>query len=279
MPVKTITHSITGQRFKLGRNQPGAPRAKLSLREMTAVGALPQVIVPKTTNYSAAAAPSLRRVYKNDEWGCCVISGGFHQRGISSFNSGAGRGALFSDDEVESDYHAIGGFDPSQTQPDGSNPTDNGCNENTALAYWKTHGFPDGVKLYDSMALDATKISEVELAQYLMENLFFGLNLPDAWVDPMPSASGFVWDVAGEPNPENGHCVIGADLTSDGIKIATWGMEGIISYAAVEKYASNASGGQLFSLLTPDIVTRISHKSPNQFDLPTLDQFLRKAAA
>ncbi len=35
------------------------------------------------------------------------------------------------------------------------------------------------------------------------------MSMPDAWIDPAPQQSGFVWDVAGDSNDSNGHCFTG----------------------------------------------------------------------
>lgn len=273
--LKTITHPVTGQSFKMGRKRPTLT-AKLTFKQIADAGVLPNVTVPQTTNYSGIAAKSLHDIYKNDVWGCCVVAGAFHVRGVTSFNSTKGYGVVFSDAQVEHDYAAIGGFDPSKTQPDGSNPTDNGCDEITALNYWRTHGFPDGVKLLNYAAVDPTNVAEIKLAMYLFENLYFGVELPDAWVNPFPQNPGFVWDVAGDPVPENGHCFIGCDLHKKGIKIDTWGMTGEITFDAIAKYASDRNGGQLFTLLTPDIVNRLTQKSPAGYDITTLTKYLAK---
>ena len=148
--MKVLTHPVTGPQVKLGRKEPTAPHGRVMMKELLDQKVLPQVTVPATTNYSTKAASSLHKIYKNDVWGCCVIAGGFHVRGVTSGNSGSVQ--LFTDAQVQQDYSAIGGFDPSQTQPDGSNPTDQGCDENTALTYREKTGFPDGVKLVNAIA-------------------------------------------------------------------------------------------------------------------------------
>ena len=34
---------------------------------------------------------------------------------------------------------------------------------------------------------------------------YFVVELPAAWINPGPNGNGFVWDVAGSPNPQDGH--------------------------------------------------------------------------
>jgi hypothetical protein len=273
MIMKNIVDS-NGKTFKLGRVRPAQFNIHPKMSELLSAQVLPNVAVPASTHYSDKAAPALHQMYGNDTLGDCVIAGGFHVRGVSSYNAGAG--VVFSMKEVIADYSAIGGYDPSQTQPDGSNPTDQGCDENVALSYWKKTGFPDGVKLAGAVSVDATNEAEIKLALYLFENVYFGVELPDAWVNPMPSKSGFKWDVAGDADPENGHCFVGVDYVAGGVKIDTWGMTGYVTWAAAAKYAVSKSGGQLFTLLTPDIIAKASAKSPAGFDIATLEQYLKQ---
>ena len=90
--------------------------------------------------------------------------------------------------------------------------------------------------------VDATNIEECQTALWLFENLYFGLELPDAWINPMPSASGFVWDAAGAPDPDNGQCVVGVGYTAAGITIDTWGMTGLMTNEAGFRWRTLHSG-------------------------------------
>ena len=272
--MKTLIHPTTGKQIKFGRNRPQTWHGRKSMAELISGNILPKVTVPQSTNYSGVAAQSLHNIYLNDQLGDCVIAGSFHVRGVTSANS-TGKPVMFSTAQVIHDYGKIGGYNPNAPlNPDGSNPTDQGCDENTALAYWHNTGYPDGVKLVNYVAVDATNIAEVRLAMYLFENLYFGVELPDAWVNPFPEKRGWTWDVAGAPDPNNGHCFVGVDLIPNGIKIDSWGMCGYLTEKAVAYYASPAQGGQLFTLLTPDIVNRVSKKSPAGYDIATLTQYL-----
>jgi hypothetical protein len=271
--LKVITNPATGKQFKMGRTRPfKTPATQVTFRDLLKANVLPVVTVPKSTNYSTEAAKSLHNIYGNDVLGDCVIAGGYHVRGLSSFNSG--QGVTFTNAQVIEDYSAIGGYNPNAPLVNGQNPTDNGCDENTALAYWQNTGFPDGLKLLNSVSVDATNISEVRLAMYLFENLFFGVELPDAWVNPMPSGGGFTWTKEGPPDPSNGHCFVGCDLVPNGIKLSTWGFCGWLENNAIEYYAAPAQNGQLFTLLTPDIISRVNEKSPAGYNITDLTNYL-----
>jgi hypothetical protein len=184
-----------------------------------------------------------------------VIAGGHHNVGVETGNAGSAFTA--TEKQIEADYGAIGGYVP------GDPSTDQGCDEVTAMNYWQNHGFCDGTKSLGWLALDPTNKTEIMQAIYLFENCMFGVELPDGWVNPFPSASGFTWDVAGNPDPENGHCFIGCGYNSAGVKIDTWGMLGTNTWAAVKKYCAASANGQLLVLITPDQLAKGQSKAPN----------------
>lgn len=239
--------------LKFGRIRPET-KPRLNFGNYLAKGfAAPQN--PPSVDYSPAAFHSLSLVYKNDQLGDCVIAGGAHVRGVTSGN--AGNEVIFTDDQIVSMYSNACGYNP-------RNPnSDMGCNEQQVLDYWTNVGFIDGVKLAGWCGVDASNPQECMTALYLFENLFFGMSMPDAWLDNMPQSDGFVWDVAGRPDYNNGHCVIGMGYDSKGVKISTWGMIGTITWAAVQKYAINWNGGELYVLLSPDMVNKAISKAPN----------------
>ena len=107
-------------------------------------------------------------------------------------------------------------------------------------------------------------------AIYLFENLYFGLELPDAYVNPTPSSSGFTWDVAGDPDPSNGHCIVGTGYTAAGVKVDTWGLLGTFTWAAIAKYCTEKANGALYVILTPDQLTKGQTKAPNGVDWTSL---------
>jgi hypothetical protein len=238
--------------MKFGRRRPmpGAPKFRLKnyLR-----AALPTA--PTSVDYTSPAASVLANVYKNDVLGDCVVAGAYHVVGVESGNAGD----LFTatDAQILADYSAIGGYVPGQPS------TDQGCDEQTALNYWTSTGFANGTKLLGYLAVDPSNLPEVQAACWLFENLYFGVELPNAWINPFPSSSGFTWDAAGEPVPENGHCFIGAGYSTSGVIIDTWGMLGTLTWAAVQKYCAQSAGGALYVMLSPDQLAKGSAKAPN----------------
>jgi hypothetical protein len=240
--------------MKLGRT-PSPHRAKLCLMNFIDLKKLPTP--PPSVNYSEKAAKAIAEVYCNDELGDCVIAGGYHLVGVWTANAD-GEAFIATREQIIADYSAIGGYD-------GTPESDQGCNEQAALKYWINNGFADGSKLAGFVGVDATNVDEVMTAIYLFEDLLLGIELPDAWIADYGLK---VWDVAGEANPDNGHCVVVVGYDGLGVQIATWGMVKTITWAALAKYCSRKTGGEIYALLSPDELRADS--APNGFDFKTL---------
>lgn len=247
-----VTHPAFSQ-VVFGRKRPSPFTPKLHLKNYLLHANL--AAPPASVSYASKASASLSQMYLNDQLGDCVIAGGYHVVGTTTGNA-TGTPFIATQNQIIADYSAIGGYVP------GDPNTDNGCDEQTALNYWKSHGFADGTKIAGWLAVDATNVTEVMQAMYLFENLFFGLELPDAWVNPFPSSSGFTWN-DGTPDPNNGHCVVGVGYNAQGVQIDTWGMIGTMTWAAVSHLCSAAGGGELYVMLTPDMIAKGQTVAPN----------------
>jgi hypothetical protein len=255
--VKTLIHPLTGKSYKLGRKRPAIRRPRLFLRDYLAPPLPPP---PAAVYYSSEAPAVLAQVLCNDRLGCCTASGAFHIDGVMLGVAGAP--VTWSDEQVEAFYARSTGYvigDPA---------TDNGGDEETVLGYWRDHGLlADGThKIAGYLSVDAANLTEIKTALWLFENLYFGEELPSAYVDPMPSGSGFAWDVAGASDPNNGHCFVGVGYGLAGVTIDTWGMIGIQTWAAVEKYVANSYGGELWTVISQDALARATAKTPAGLD-------------
>jgi hypothetical protein len=256
--LKTVHSPFHGRTVKFGRKRPIAIGPHFRLRNYLRATIPPP---PATADYSAAALSVLQNIYGNDTLGDCVIAGGYHVTGVETGNAGD----LFTATQAQiiADYGKIGGYIP------GDASTDNGCDEPTALNYWTQVGFANGTKLLGWLAVDGTNQQELMQALYLFENLYFGIELPDAWVNPFPSGPGYTWDVAGAPDPNNGHCVIGYKYNSSGIGIDSWGLVdqqgngGLLTFAAIAQYCIQSAGGAVYVLLSPDQLAKGQAKCPN----------------
>lgn len=215
---------------------------------------------PPSCAYTAHAEAAIAEMYLNNELGDCVIAGIGHVVGVITGNAG-GKPFLYNSKQIIALYSAIGGYVP------GDPSTDKGCDEQTALNYWQQYGAPAGShEIAGWIGVNGADPTEYRTALWLFENLYFGIELPDAWVNPEPTASGFTWDVAGDPDPNNGHCVVGVGYDAQGVTIATWGMTGLITDAAIAKYATQTGSGELYTVVSQDSINRAKTKAPNGFD-------------
>ena len=219
---------------------------------------------PGSATYIPAALPGLEAMFLNDILGTCVLAAGYHAEATETGNATTGKPFIATDAQITADYEAIGGYRP------GDPSTDNGCSILDALQYWQTKGFANGTKLAGALAVDPTHSEEVETAIWLFEDLIIGLDLPDEWVSPFPSSNGFVWDVAGEPNPENGHCIDSpaynvkiVGISQEGLIITTWGMLGLLTLDALATYGVPSAGGEVYTFLSPDEIQAGVAKAPN----------------
>lgn len=225
------------------------------------------VDVPNECDYGTdpEVAGMLADVYCNDALGCCVISGFYHVKGTASGNSTPNTGDTFiaTPSQIVHDYSRIGGYVP------GNASTDRGCDMQAALCYYDTIGDVTGARLHAWCAVEASNRSQVKAAVFLFENVYIGMGLPDAWLDPVPQDNGFVWDVAGEANPHNGHCFVAYGYNSRGLLIDSWGLKGLLTWEALAKYADPKEGGELYALLLKDMVAEGSN-APNGLAWETL---------
>jgi hypothetical protein len=218
---------------------------------------------PPSVNYTVKAATCLSQVYANDELGDCTAAGAFHIGG--TFLANAEENVAFTKLDVIAFYSASCGYVP------GDESTDQGGDEQTVLNYWKKAGLVGGLhKITAWSGVDGLNVTEVKAAIWLFEACYFGIELPDAWINPMPSAPGFIWDVEGNADPENGHAFCGLGYTAQGVIIDTWGMLGIITWAAIAKYATAGLAGELYTVLGADAIIKATAKAPNGFDVSQL---------
>ena len=262
--MKTIFAPHLGRHVKLGGRKRPSPlkpgRRRLKLGDYM-TGAAP--VAPSSVDYTAKAKAALSQMYDNDTLGCCVIAGYYPVLGVATGNA-SGTPFIATGDQIVADYSAIGGYKP------GDESTDQGCDEETAFQYWETKGSADGSKLAVAIQLDPTNVAQLQLGLFLSENHYYGLELPDPYVTPFPSANGFTWGLAGAPDPNNGHCIMGAGYNSSGVRIITWGLEGLFTYDAIAEYCTEQNGGAVYALLTPDQIAVGQQLAPNGIDWAAL---------
>ncbi len=267
------THPVTGEQFHVGGRTRPLRRPKFNLADyLRPKATLPTP--PTDFDWTLKAQDALARVYNNDRRGCCVPAGIAHLEGIWTGNADTVQGGLQFDDTQILDpmYKLMGGFDPNN--PD---TTDNGCDEQTAMLVAQNVGLPvtPGMapsKILGHIAVDASNWDHVCLAAWLFEGLLTASELPDNAMRNIPASSGASWDMSGQANPGNGHCmVLGAVLNSQGtVKLATWGKVLLVTRTDVQAGMVASNGGELYALLSPDVIARASQKAPTQLDAAQL---------
>ena len=179
-----------------------------------------------------AAVPSKRdwyektsgiKMHRNDELGICTCAGGANIDQLWTAN--AGHEVVIGDDVVTKDYELVGGYDPSKTDKNGNNPTDNGACLSDVLKAWQNQGL-FGSKIGPYLAVDATDWEEVCFAMNAGVGLYCGLSLPQAAMDAMELPKP-IWAMPKSRSGKRiigGHCVIEGsyDMANDTCGTGTW---------------------------------------------------------
>jgi hypothetical protein len=254
---KHVHHcSITNKTYGFGRRRP-IKLPKYYMHEF--LTDIPLPTPPPILNWSPKALKALNSIYLNDQLGDCVIAGFGHLIGIWTGNT-LNSPIILTDNQIKNEY-GICGY-----------PPDEGCDEQDALTAWSQQDFNgvSGSKILGFVGVDATNQSICESCIQLFGGLVLGLELPNAYTNPMPQASGFTWDVAGRPNPNQGHCIVAVGYNSIGVIVSTWAMLGTVTWAALAKYCVSASGGELYTAMSPEWLNSAKQIAPNSIDYPNL---------
>lgn len=260
--LKRVFAPHLGCHVKLGRRQPVAQCPQMRLRDYVMKSLLPPK--PGLLGYATNKAVQviLKQILLNDQLGDCVIAMIFHIIGLLT-GLNCGKPFIPTRQQVIDLYRLIGGYDPNAPLVNGENPTDQGCDEQTAMNFWQQHGSPPGAnRIVGWLAIDANNPTEIAQCIEIFENVEFGVGLPDAYINPFPAGDGFVWDVAGDSVPDNGHAFPGIDRDNQGVVIDTWALSGKFTWRAVAKYANANSGGNLYTALSPESISKASQKCP-----------------
>jgi len=252
---------------KFGRLRPARPSPHPALADHLFLSALPTP--PASCDYSAAGfAPAgslggLADIDGNDLLGDCTAAGFAHFLNVVTGN--AGSVFLPALQQVIDFYALCSGYN-------GTPQTDRGADELTVIDFARTTGL-GGHKITGAVSVDASNVAMVAAAIWLFGGLQLCIELPDAW-PPLATGPGFVWDVAGAPNPNSGHCVYLYGYDRTGVFVDTWGLVSPtvptrITWPALAKYGVAAAGGSLYAFLSSDWITSLG-EAPNGLNLTSL---------
>ena len=115
-------------------------------------------------------------------------------------------------------------------------PSDQGDTVDHMVQFIQTTGF-EGLTFGATAMIRPGNAKQIRQANaFLVGGPNLGLSLPDEW---LANENSSVWDVAGEPNPANGHDVMGLDYQPDGLIVNSWGERFLVTWAAIAKYADD----------------------------------------
>ena len=243
--------------------------------------------VLQLSDYTASLAPTPSKVYLeykvplqlwemlgNDSVGDCEIARIAHM--LMLFTAHTGKMVTPTLAEVMAAYSAISGYDPLQTQPDGSNPTDVGCNTEDVLEYWRTTGIaghkilawvktaPTQEAIKQAIYLFGGAALDIAVYQWMMDQ--FSGHQP--WDTPALAARPW-WKKIIEPvsaAPLLGyHAVPFFGFGSDGITGVTWGALQSMGWPTALSIMQNN-----YAVITQDWIDAATEKTPSGFDLAQL---------
>jgi hypothetical protein len=200
----------------------------------------------------------------NDSLGDCVIAGGLHETML--WNAEAARTVPMSDSCAIQNYSAITGYDPSQTQPDGSNPTDQGTDVTDAAKWRITNGLLDAVGVSHKVAafvfVNPLSILELRMAAYIFGAVGIGLDFPQSAEDQF--AEGLPWTVVPGSPSLGGHYVPLVGWRSGYGVVVTWGREQLVTPEFITHRADEA-----IAYLSPEMLNQ-QLKTPEGLDMDAL---------
>lgn len=173
---------------------------------------------PASINYGSKAPNVLKKMYLNDQLGCCVWSSRAHQLGIAKAVE-TGIEEFASDAEIRAVYRDCCG------------PGDNGCNMSVVNQWQASRGFTLAGKLrktLGSVSVDHTNPELVKTMIVITGGLNVGMNLPQTWYS---SADGADWAPTNS-RIVGGHEVQAFGYDDKGVLISTWGGQRRITWSA-----------------------------------------------
>jgi hypothetical protein len=209
-------------------------------------------VMPDSVDWTAKAMAAIRRMYKNDSLGDCVIASLYHQLGLWTGND-SGTPIQATDAEVVAMYRIW--------NPRG----DNGCDISTVLNYTRDHGAMVSGKAYKIDAyvnVDNTNKDLVKAANILFGTIKLGVDLPGAWEQVN---DGGLWDVTSS-RVIGGHDISTAGYNAQGVPIMTWGGLRTITWPA---FTSTKYIKEAYAPLSPDWYGK-DNVAPNGIDAATL---------
>jgi hypothetical protein len=197
----------------------------------------PSIQVPKYFGHVSNAITW--GVLGNDQAGNCVWAGAAHEH-IDYANGVKHPKPIFTAENILAQYSKFTGYDPTKTDANGNNPTDQGTDMVEAAKYRQKTGLLDAsgkrhfIKAY--AALPVGNVDTLIRANYMFGAIGIGVQLPQSAMDQFDE--GKVWDVPSQKTDIlGGHYVSAVGMNSKGyIMVVTWGDLQAVTPAFIERY-------------------------------------------
>ena len=195
---------------------------------------------PDASNDYIGAVKVPWQMFLNDSLGDCVCADTAHSLMLRTAN--VGQIVVPQDSDVLALYEAVGGYDPTQTQPDGNNPTDQGCDETAMCNYLETMGWL-GHKADAVGSVDPRNLDHIRWCIQLFGACRLGINVPAWAMDAFGAGQPWGAPPAGaDTTIEGGHYVPLVDYRDGTFTCVTWGQPQIVTPAFMALYCEEAHG-------------------------------------
>lgn len=194
----------------------------------------------------------------NDRLGDCTSAGWWHL--VQTWTAYAGS-EFVPTDQNALDLYELFGYNPANTQPDGSNPSDQGAVEQDVLGRL-AQAPVDGHGCVAFAQVDHTSADEMKAALAVFGGLYVGIQCPQSMQQQF--GAGDVIDyVPGSP-VEGGHCIVIVGWDADYIYVVTWGEVARMTWNFWAHY-----GDEAWVVVTKDFI-EANGMSPTGLSLATM---------
>lgn len=192
----------------------------------------------------------------NDQFGCCVEADDGHYLMLRTAN--ASTIVIPSTQDILGLYSAETGFDPKQTAPDGSNPTDQGTDEYSDCNYMRTTGLL-GHKADATASIEPTHYDHLKWGIQLFGAVKIGFIVSNSAMQQFNANQP--WDWTGDNSEEGGHDVPLVGYDTNYFYAVTWGRVQRVTTRFLQHYCDEAHALLFFDWI------RAQGTAPSGFDL------------
>jgi hypothetical protein len=200
-------------------------------------------------------------MFLNDRLSDCLAAYAGHH--LQLITAHLGKMIAPEDKDIEKFYSAFSGYDPSQTDSSGYNPTDNGGYFVDMYAEWQKNGLC-GFKIDGWAQIDTKDRVKREQAIRLFLGCGIGVQLPASAQDEF--FANKTWTMKTNDVPIDGHAVLESGEGSKGHNFATWGKG---DQKADNNWDLNCTD-EVYVPLTKAIISRANDIAPKSLNYDVL---------